>query len=115
VVIFGGAVFFPDQFLYVLGHKYAHLHRELILMVGAAVLNAVAGTLWALNASKAWVAGSWLYIPLTLATQLALIPFTDFSNVQGVLLFNLLSLVPTLFLNVVLSWRGFLRFPSVTA
>lgn len=114
-IILGAAVFFPDQFLFVLGHKYAHLHRELILMVGAAVLNAVAGTLWALNASKAWVAGSWLYIPLTLATQLALIPVTDFSNVQGVLVFNLLSLVPTLFLNVVLSWRGFCRFPSVTA
>jgi hypothetical protein len=114
-VILGAAVFFPDQFLFVLGNKYAHLHRELMLMVGAAVLNAVAGTLWALNASKAWVAGSWLYIPLTLATQLALIPVTDFSNVQGVLAFNLVSLVPTLLLNVVLSWRGFRRFPSVTA
>jgi len=114
-VIMGAAVFFPNQFLFVLGNKYAHLHRELTLMVGAAVLNAIAGTLWALNASKAWVAGSWLYIPLTLATQLALIPATDFSNVQGVLAFNLLSLIPTLLLNIVLSWRGFRRFPSVTA
>ena len=114
-LIIAAAVFFPDQFLFVLGNKYAHLHRELILMVGAAVLNAVAGTLWALNASKAWVAGSWLYIPLTLATQVALIPVTDFSSVQGVLAFNLLSLIPSLFLNVILSWRGFRRFPSVTA
>jgi hypothetical protein len=114
-LILGAAIFFPDQFLFILGNKYAHLDRELTLMVGAAVLNAVAGTLWALNASKAWVAGSWLYIPLTLATQLALIPVTDFSNVQGVLAFNLLSLIPTLLLNIVLSWRGFRRFPSVTA
>ena len=42
-LILGAAVYFPDQFLFVLGHKFAHLHRELILMVGAAVLNAVAG------------------------------------------------------------------------
>lgn len=110
-----GAIFLPDQFLFVLGHSYQHLQRELILMVGAAVLSAVAGTLWALNASKAWVAGSWLYIPLTLATQVALIPFTDFSNVVGVLTFNLVSLVPSLFLNVVLSYRGFRQFRSVTA
>jgi O-antigen/teichoic acid export membrane protein len=114
-VILAGAAFFPDQFLYVLGHKYTHLHRELILMVAAAVLNAVAGTLWALNASKAWVAGSWLYIPLTLTTQVALIPFTDFSSVSGVLTFNLFSVVPSLFLNVILSYRGFRAFRAVTA
>jgi len=48
------------------GIKYAHLHRELLLMVGSAVLAALTGTFWSLNAAKAWVAGSWLYIPLTL-------------------------------------------------
>ena len=114
-VILAGAEFFPDQFLVILGHKYTHLHRELTLMVAAAVLNAIAGTLWALNASKAWVAGSWLYIPLTLATQVALIPFTDFSNVIGVLTFNLFSVVPSLFLNVILSYRGFRAFRTATA
>lgn len=113
-VIVTAAVLFPDQFLFVLGNKYSHLHRELILMVGASVLSAVAGALWALNASKAWVAGSWLYIPLTLATQVALIPFTDFSNVMGVLTFNLVSLIPSLFLNIVLSYRGFRRFSAAT-
>ena len=114
-VILAGAELFPNQFLFILGHKYTHLHRELTLMVAGAVLNAIAGTLWALNASKAWVAGSWLYIPLTLATQVALIPFTDFSSVMGVLTFNLFSLVPSLFLNVILSYRGFRAFRAVTA
>jgi O-antigen/teichoic acid export membrane protein len=114
-VILAGAELFPGQFLFILGNKYTHLHRELTLMVGAAVLNAVAGTLWALNASKAWVAGSWLYIPLTLTTQLALIPFTDFSNVIGVLTFNFVSLVPSLFLNVILSYRGFHKVSAVAA
>jgi hypothetical protein len=107
LVVIAAAAIFPDQFLFVLGNKYAHLHRELLLMVGSAVLAALTGTFWSLNAAKAWVTGSWLYIPLTLLTQIALIPFTDFSNVSSVLLFNLLSSVPNLLLNLALSFRGF--------
>lgn len=106
------AAFFPNEFLFVLGHKYAHLQRELLLMVSASVLSALTGTIWALNASKAWIAGSWLYIPLTLVTQIALIPFTDFSSVSGVLFFNLFSAIPNLLLNLVLSFRGF-RTPQM--
>ncbi|HWY40829.1 MAG TPA: hypothetical protein VNX27_08540 [Chthoniobacterales bacterium] len=115
VALFGAGVltaaaFFPEQFLFVLGNRYTHLHRELLLMVGSAVVSAVGGTLWMLNASKAWVTGSWLYIPLTLATQFVLIPFTDFSRVDSVLLFNLISLLPSLFLNLALTFRGFRGF-----
>lgn len=108
------AAFFPNEFLFVLGNKYAHLQRELLFMVGASVLSALTGTFWALNASKAWIAGSWLYIPLTLATQLALIPFTNFSSVIGVLLFNLLSAIPNLILNLILSYRGFRSLRTLT-
>jgi O-antigen/teichoic acid export membrane protein len=109
------AAFFPGEFLFVLGNKYSHLHRELILMVGGAVLSALTGTFWALNASKAWVAGAWLYIPLTIATQVALVPFTDFSTVSGVLIFNLFSAIPNLLLNVVMSYRGFRSFQAANA
>ena len=114
LAIVAAAIFFPQQFLFVLGNKYAHLDRELLLMVGGAVITAMASTLWSLNAAKAWISGSWLYIPLTLATQLALIPFTDFSSVRGVLTFNLISAIPSLLLNLVLSYRGFRRWPPAT-
>jgi O-antigen/teichoic acid export membrane protein len=107
LLIVGAAALFPRQFLFVLGNKYAHLERELLLMVGGAVISAMASTLWSLNSAKAWIAGSWLYIPLTVATQLALIPSTNFSSVSGVLTFNLVSMIPNLFLNLVLSYRGF--------
>ncbi|MEN3369401.1 MAG: hypothetical protein V7609_1544 [Verrucomicrobiota bacterium] len=110
LVVIGAAALFPSQFLFVLGNKYAHLERELLLMVGGAVITAMAGTLWALNSAKAWIAGSWLYIPLTLATQLALIPFTDFSSVGGVLVFNLVSAIPSLALNLILSFLGFRKW-----
>jgi len=114
-VVLGGAELFPDQFLFVLGNRYTHLHRELLLMISVAVISALSGTLWLLNASKAWVSGAWLYIPLTLATQVALIPFTDFSSVAGVLVFNLISTVPSLLLNLALSYRGFRVFAPATA
>jgi O-antigen/teichoic acid export membrane protein len=110
LAIIAAAVFFPHQFLFVLGNKYSHLDRELLLIVVGAVITAMASTLWSLNAAKAWIAGSWLYIPLTLGTQLALIPFTDFASVPGVLTFNLISAIPSLLLNVVLSYRGFRRW-----
>lgn len=107
VVLLATAALFPHAFLFVLGPKYLHLERELVWMVGGAVASALAATLWALNAAKAWIAGSWLYIPVTLATQVALIPFIDFGNVRDVLIFNLFSALPSLVLNMVLSYRGF--------
>ncbi|HXX42539.1 MAG TPA: hypothetical protein VEI58_09780 [Chthoniobacterales bacterium] len=110
-----GAWLFPDQFLFVLGNKYSHLHRELLLMVGGAVLGALTGAFWSLNASKAWVGGAWLYIPLTLVIQIILIPYTNFASVTGVLIFNLLSAIPNLLLNIVMSWRGFRSFQTVPA
>ena len=107
LLILLAAALFPREFLLILGPKYSHLHQELVLMVGGAVLSILTGTLWGLNASKAWIAGSWLYIPLTLAAQAALIPLVDLSSVRGVLLFNLISAVPNLLLNAALSYRGF--------
>jgi O-antigen/teichoic acid export membrane protein len=115
LLIVGAAALFPRQFLFVLGNKYAHLERELLLMVGGAVISAMASTLWSLNSAKAWIVGSWLYIPLTLATQLALIPSTNFSSVSGVLTFNLVSMIPNLLLNLALSYRGFRNWRQAEA
>jgi hypothetical protein len=113
--VIAASALFPDQFLFILGNKYSHLHRELLLMVGGAVLSALTGTFWALNASKAWVTGAWLYIPLTIATQIALIPFVDFSSVSGVLTFNIFSAIPNLLLNIAMSYRGFRTFQATNA
>ena len=115
IIVIVGAGIFPQQFLFVLGAKYAHLNRELLLMVGSAVIAALTGTFWSLNSAKAWITGSWLYIPLTLLTQIVLIPFTDFSNVRSVLIFNLVSAVPNLLLNLVLSFRGFRTWQAAAA
>ena len=109
VLLIAASALFPRAFLFLLGGKYMHLEHELVLMVAGAVAGALTGTFWALNASKAWIAGSWLYVPLTLATQAAMIPFVDLSSVRGVLVFNLISAVPNLLINLVLSFRGLTR------
>jgi O-antigen/teichoic acid export membrane protein len=109
------AVFFPTQFLFVLGNSYQHLSSELVLMVAGAVLNAIAGAIWGLNSAKGWISGSWLYIPGTLLTQIALIPFVNFGSVSGVLFFNLLSAIPSVLLNLFLSFRGFRHQQLATA
>jgi hypothetical protein len=48
-------------------------------------------------------------------TQIALVPFTDFSSVAGVLTFNLISTVPAVLLNLWLSYRGFRSLTPVVA
>jgi O-antigen/teichoic acid export membrane protein len=119
VTLFGAlvvslAALFPSEFLFVLGGRYTHLTGELVLMVSGAVISAIAAAMWGLNSARGWISGSWLYIPATLLTQIVLIPFIDFSQVRGVLLFNLVSAIPSVFLNLVLSYRGF-RHPRVAA
>ena len=115
LVLIVAAMLFPKAFLFVLGAKYAHLEHELVLMLTVAVLAALTGTFWTLNAAKAWIAGAWLYIPLTVVTQIALIPVTDFSSVRGVLLFNIYSALPNVLLNLALSIRGFRTFSRAAA
>ncbi|HET9800360.1 MAG TPA: hypothetical protein VFP82_01630, partial [Chthoniobacterales bacterium] len=36
-LVLAGAALFPEQFLFILGNHYTHLHRELVLMVGVSV------------------------------------------------------------------------------
>jgi O-antigen/teichoic acid export membrane protein len=110
LVVIGLAAVFPAQFLFVLGNRYSHLAGELVLMVSGAVLASIASAMWGLNSAKGWISGSWLYIPGTLLTQVALIPFVNFSSVSGVLFFNLISTIPSVLLNLLLTVRGFLHY-----
>ena len=106
-VVLLAAAIFPNECLFVLGSKYAHLQHELLLMIAGTVVQMLGGTIWMLNGSKAWIAGSWIYIPLTIATEVALIPSTDFSSVRGLLIFSLIAMLPNLLVNIGLSYRGF--------
>jgi hypothetical protein len=100
------AAVFPDQFLWILGSKYAHLKHELLLMMITAAFSALTAAMWSLNSTKAWIRYSWLYFPATLATQIALLFVMDLSSVRGVLWFGMISSVPSFLVNIILSVNG---------
>lgn len=104
----------PGPLLSVLGPRYGHLRAELPLMVAGTTLAFVAATLWSLNASRAWVEFSWLYIPVTLAVQAVCLPFVDLTTVRGVLIFGLAPEGPLIVMNLVLGLRGLRRFAAAT-
>ena len=110
-VLFGLALLtiariFPDQLLWILGSKYGHLRNALLLSMGLTALNSVITAMWSLNYTKAWIKYSWLNIPAVLIMQALLLSVLDISTLEGVLWLGILSLVPTLLLNAVLSYRG---------
>jgi len=101
------AILYTPQCLWLLGPKYQHLHTEFILCLISTVLGFFIGSLWSLNAARAWIHKSWLYIPATLVVQIGLIPLLDLSKVREVLIFGILSQVPSLILNLYMSHKGF--------
>ena len=109
IVLIALARFFPDQMLWVLGAKYAHLRNALLLMMGITAFSSVITVMWSLNSTKAWITYSWLNIPGVLITQAFLLTVLDISTLEGVLWLGILSLIPTLLLNVFLSYRGLNR------
>jgi len=104
--LIAGAALFPDQFLWILGSKYAHLRHELLLMMLMSAFSAVISAMWSLNSTKAWIKYSWLNIPSVILTQIVLLTVLDVSTVRGVILFGIFSLVPNFLLNSMLTFRG---------
>ena len=107
--LIAAAGWFPDQILWILGSKYAHLKHELLLMMIMAAFNALTAAMWSLNSTKGWIRYSWLYVPATVITQCALLMMLDISRVQNVLWFGIISSVPSFFVNVMLSFRGLIK------
>jgi O-antigen/teichoic acid export membrane protein len=88
------AYLLPTPFLWVLGSKYAYLNKELVYVVFMTVVNVFVGAIYTINASKAWMRGAWVSIPITIAGQLLLVPLVNLSTVRGVVLFSCLPTIP---------------------
>lgn len=90
---------FPGQILLVLGEKYGHLERELLLMITSSLLGVIAGVLFRINAMRGWVLSPWLNVPVTVGTQALLIWWLDVSTVRGILTLNIFAVMPALVMN----------------
>jgi len=100
------AALFPDQVLWILGSKYAHLKNELLLMMILSAASALVAAMWSLNSTRAWINRSWLNIPCVIVAQIVLLSILNISTLEGVLWFGILSLAPTVILNAALTYRG---------
>jgi hypothetical protein len=98
---------FPKELLWILGNKYGHLQKELFLVVFSAMISAISSVAWSLNTSRGWVKDSWLIIPSTILIQILLLVIIDVSNIKGVIVFGLVSTLPTLLVNFYMNYKGF--------
>lgn len=69
--------------LWLLGGKYAHLEKELVLVIVGQVFSGFNSICWALNLAKGWVKHLWLIIPLSIITQTGAILLLDLRSVGG--------------------------------
>jgi hypothetical protein len=102
------AISFPSQLLLLLGPQYKNLVKEVSLMIGLASLTFATASMWSLNLSKGWTKGAWIQIPTTVLVQIVLLCILDFSQVSGILWFNLISTIPFFGLQFWL-WRNGLK------
>ncbi len=97
------AQLFPKELLWILGNKYQHLEKEVLLMVAGSVLGVIGGNLWGLNSTRGWIVAPWLYIPASVLTQALLIWLLPVSTVAGVLWMGLLGNIPGIVINFTLA------------
>lgn len=100
------AALLPSQLLWIIGPKYAHLESELILAIASSGLFFVVGTMWSINASKAWLSLVWLQIPGTIIVQIISILLINLSTLKGAIIFGMCPLIPGILLNSYMTYKG---------
>jgi len=113
VIITSVSLFFPEVFLWVLGHKYASLRFEVFLSIAASALSFLSALFWSIHTARRFIYwwNSLMNIGLTLAVQIAYIATHDLSLVLSVLILNLLTNAAALLVNFLSGVYGYLYGP----
>jgi O-antigen/teichoic acid export membrane protein len=88
------ATTFPGLFLAILGNKYTNLSHELTLIVAVNGLSAIVGGAWGLNASRGWIAPTWVQVGIPVLFQIFCLHFVDVATISGAITFAASSLLP---------------------
>lgn len=89
LIIFGFIFIFPDLILSILGSSYQNLSSELLISTATAAVSLLGSVAYSLSLARGWVMKPALSIPLALAPQIILAPFTDFSSAHSVLIYGM--------------------------
>lgn len=91
VFIVGGVYLFPEEFLWILGDKYADLEYEVLLMTISSCLSMVGGIGHNLSTSRGIIPNPYLFIGSTILGQIVLLAFVvDYSTLAGVIKFSIM-------------------------
>ncbi|WP_133061154.1 hypothetical protein [Paraburkholderia hospita] len=82
------AYWFPESILFLLGEKYESLSHELLLMLASASVSLIAGLLFSLNMSRAWVSPSWMQVVITVGLQALYLNFFPVNTVPAAVIFS---------------------------
>ena len=112
----GLAKWFPQIFLWILGHKYSGLRFEVLLTIAGRAIAYFSGILWLVHWTRRfvyWWNGA-MVIALTIAVQALFIWKVDLSTVRAVLILNLAVAGVGLLVNLLTGIYGFIRGPRKT-
>lgn len=82
---------FPDQALWILGHRYQGLEHEVLLQSFVGVMSLMGGLAYQLGSVRSIVIEPLISIPAEILFQVALIRFFSFHTASGVLCFAILN------------------------
>ena len=116
VVMTGLAAYLPQVFLWILGHKYSGLRREVLLMIAASSVSYLGGVLWFIHCARRFVYWwtSAMIIFLTLAVDVLFIVKVDLSTVRAVLTLGLTTAAVGLLITLLTGIYGFVFGPRKT-
>jgi hypothetical protein len=109
LVSLGVAYLFGEQLVWLLGRQYLNVVPEIPLMLTLIGVQAISGSLFAINSSRAWMGHSWLFIISTISSQALVIPLLRLDTLHGMLLFAITPHLPFIVINAIFIVRGLRR------
>jgi O-antigen/teichoic acid export membrane protein len=104
---------FSTQALWVLGSKYEHLEREVVLNTIATCLFLITGITQTLTMSRGWVINPLLYILINILSIVLGILLFDISSLQGILMLNIIVALSQVMTNVSYGFIKIKRLKSI--
>lgn len=87
--VIGFVWLFPSEVLWILGKQYSNLTNELLLSIIGSCLNLIAGSIYALYASRGWAINPVISISISLASIICGVILINVSSLHGILSFNI--------------------------